>query len=273
MFDDRVAVAKFGRRFRVSGNARKLLDELRTHRRRNECRTAAKNFHAANIEQLARIHLKSTESRCCKTVIQPTAQGTAHRLGLFRNLLAHEVGEVAFVMSIVSIGNHRRGLRGDASLKRRGLVAICAHHCEFAVIEMYDTLRVTHQRECVGRNEHFLLANANHHRAAMARHNNAVRLLRIDHSNAISPNNLPQRAAHFFCQRFAWRCRDQVREHFRIRAGTERDTLCFQARAQSPRIFKNAVVHNGVAVCRISVRMRIHITGLAVGGPTGVGNT
>ena len=63
--------------------------------------------------------------------------------------------------------------------------AVGAHDRDLAVIEMYDALRVTHERRRIRRDEHLAIADTEHDRAAIARDDDRLGPLRIQYRETV----------------------------------------------------------------------------------------
>ncbi len=72
------------------------------------------------------------------------------------------------------------GFFGGAAIERRSLEAVGANHRDLAVVQVHDALRVSHERGGIGRDKHFLFADAEHDRAAIAGDDDGVRSLGVD---------------------------------------------------------------------------------------------
>ena len=66
---------------------------------------------------------------------------------------------------------------------------------------MHDAASVAHQRGRVGRDEHLVVADAEHHGAAVARDDDGLRALGIEHGEAIRAGHQSQRRAHAVFER------------------------------------------------------------------------
>ncbi len=140
-------------------------------------RAAAENLHSLRFEQLARGQLQAAEMRGVEARLQSPAQHAADRVRLFGDLLTHEVREVALGQRFELPVDRERRARNGAAVEREGFIAVRANHGDIAVVEMHDVLRVAHERGDVGGNEHFPLANAENHGAAVTRDDDRVRPL------------------------------------------------------------------------------------------------
>ena len=163
-----------------------------------------------------------------------------------------------------------RRLRGRAAVERRGFEAVGAHDGDLAVVEMHDALRVTHQRRRIRGDEHLALADAEHDRAAVARDDDRFGPLRVEHREAVRAGHEPQRGAHRIFELVRRHRRDQVREHFGVGFGLERDAAGLQLRAQLRGVLDDAVVNDREASGAVAVRMRVAVARLAVRRPARV---
>ena len=157
-----------------------------------------------------------------------------------------------------------------AAVERRGFEAVGAHHGDLAVVEMHDALRVAHQRGRIGGDEHFAIADAEHDRAAVARDDDRFGALRVEHREAVGAGHEAQRCAHRVFELVRGHRGDQMREHFGVGLGLERDAAGLQLRAQLRGVLDDAVVNDGEAVGAVAVRMSVAIARLAVRRPARV---
>src|SRR5215469_16614319 len=126
-FDNGITVAKFGRSLGMSRQSRQLLDQVGTQRSGYVCRTATENLDPPDVEKLAGAQLDAPEMRRLETRLQPAAQGTAHRVGLLSDLLAHVVGEFALLERPGRPLDHRGHFCGGPTVEGRGLEPIGTH--------------------------------------------------------------------------------------------------------------------------------------------------
>ena len=74
-----------------------MFDELRAQDAGVIGRTAAEDLHSADIQHLTRGELDAAQVRRLEAAIEPAQQRSLHGIGLFGDLLAHEVAEIALV--------------------------------------------------------------------------------------------------------------------------------------------------------------------------------
>ena len=254
----------------MRGDARQLFDQVGTDGTGNERRPTAEDLDAPHLEQLAGAHFQPAEMRGAETRLQSTAQGTADGVPLFRNLLAHEVCKVAFVVGFIGPLDDRRSLGRGAALEGHGAEALGGQGGHFAVIEMHHALRVTHQRPRVGGDEHLVVADADDDGTAIARDDDGVGAFGIDHRESVGAADHGERGAHRILERLLGRRGDQVGHDFRIGLRQKLHALRGEAGPQLRGVFDDAVVDDGEALRTVGVRVRVPVARLAVRRPAGV---
>ena len=135
---------------------------------------------------------------------------------------------------------------------------------------MNDALRMPHERCLIGGHEHFAIADADHHWAAVACHDDTAGFLRVDRRDPIGAGDDAQHGAKSIFQAFLGHGGEQVCHDFRIGFGSERDAGGLQFRSQRPRILDDAVVNDRESVGGIGVRVRVAIARFAMRRPARV---
>ncbi len=102
-------------------------------------------------------------------------------------------------------------------------------HGELAVVQVHDAARVARERGRVGCNEHLVVAEAENHGAAVACHDERLRLLCVEHGKTVGARHEPQCSAHALLERVAGHRGDEMGENFGIRLRLEHDALRFQS--------------------------------------------
>jgi hypothetical protein len=163
-----------------------------------------------------------------------------------------------------------RRARDRSAVECERFVAVGANHCDVAIAQMHDVLRVTHEGRDVGGDEHLPLADAENHGASVAGDDDRLRALRIDDGEAVGADDETQRGANRVDERVRVHGRDEMGDDFRIRLGAEHDALRLELRAKCTGVFDDAVVDDRVPIARVAVRVRVPVARLAVRGPAGV---
>ena len=231
LLDHRIAIAELRRRLGVGRHARERLDQVRAADARVVRRAAAEDLDALDVEQVARAQVQTAEVRGAELQVETALQRPLARLGLLEDLLEHEVLVRAAVVRLVAPLHGVRALVGRPIVERAGLVAAGVDHGDLAVVEIDDLLGVAHQRRDVGGDEHLALADADHHRAAVARRDDAVGLARVEHRDAVRPVDRHQRLAHRLVELAADRL-DEMRQHLAVGLGAKDVPLRLQLGAQ-----------------------------------------
>ena len=203
--------------------------------------------------------------------LQAAAQRPLDRLGLLEDLLAHEVAVAAAVVVLGAPVDLRRRLGSGPVVERGGVEAAGVDGRQLAVVEIGDLMRVAHERGDVGGDEHLLVADAEDHRAAVARGDDPPRLARVEHREPVGPLDAREGGAHRALQVRVGE-RDQVGEHLGVGVGRERHAGVLELLAQLGRVLEDAVVDHRDAPGGVQVGMRVAVARLAVRGPAGVGD-
>ncbi len=137
---------------------------------------------------------------------------------------------------------------------------------------MHDIARMTHQRRRVGGEEHLALADAQHHRAAVARHHDRVGLRRIQHGQPIGAADQPERRPHGGIERSGRHRGDQMRQHLGVGFRAEGDAFGFEPRPQCRGVLDDAVMDDRDAAGRVAMRMGVAVARFAMRRPAGMGD-
>ena len=211
--------------------------------------------------------IEPVESRGREAAVETAAQRTAHCLGLLVNFFEHEVVERTFRQLLGDNVELRRLLDRRHRIERRHAIAARLDDGDLAVIEINRLLRVAHERGGIGGDEHFVVADAEDHCAAVTRNDDLLRMTRIHHRDAVGAGDRAQRRAHRVLERIGLDARNQLREHFGIGVGCEHDSAGFELRAQRMRVVDDAVVHDDDPARDVGVRVRVRIARRAVRRP------
>ena len=139
-----------------------------------------------------------------------------------------------------------------------------------AVVHIDEILRVFDDRSGVRAEEKFPLADANGHRAALARGDDFVAVALLDHGDGIGADHLTERLLHGFEQRTGVGRADifdQVHQHLRIGAAAERVAVLLERVLEHPVILDDAVVYQCDVLRFGVVRMGVHVVRHAVRRP------
>ena len=192
-------------------------------------------------------------------------------LGLLVYLLEHEM-RVAALFQLRDA--HLQFLDIDPALvvverdDLEGLMAV--DDGNLAVVHIDEILRVFDDRSGVRAEEKFPFADADGHRAALARGDDFVAVALLDHGDGIGAYDLPQGLLHGFEQRAAARradVLDQVHEHLGIGAAAERVAVLLERVLEHPVILDDAVVYQCDVLRFGVVRMGVHVVRHAVRRP------
>ena len=270
--DDRVAVAEFGGRLGMRRQPGQLLDQMGADEAGDVSRAATEDLDPADVEELVRGELDAAQMRRLKARLEPPAQRTRDRLGLFGDLLPHKMLEFALVEGLARPGDRRRDLRGRPTVEGRGLKPVGAHQGDLAVVEIDDTSGMPHQGRGVGSDEHLALADPQHDRAAVARDDDRVGARCVEHGKPPGAGDQPQCRAHRFVEGMLRHRRDQMRQHLAVGLGAEGDAGALEPRAQCRGILDDAVVDDRDAVRPVAMRVGVLVARLAMRRPARMGD-
>ena len=205
--------------------------------------------------------------------VHASADGVIYGVHLLEYLFQHEVGESA-LLDFVDVDVHLVDAERDGGVLdgfEYHLVALEDGHV--VVVEVDDVFGVLDDGGGVGGHEVFALAHADDERAALAGHDEFVRLVLAHDDEAVGSYHFGQCEAHgHFGVDFAFEVDvlDEVGEHLGVRLAPEGVAARLQFFFQQGVVFDDAVVHDGEESVHRHVGMGVRVVGLAVGGPAGV---
>ena len=143
------------------------------------------------------------------------------------------------------------------------------------VVERERLVRVRDDRALVAGHHVLVAADADHQRAALARHHQHAGLLLADAADGVGAGHLAERGLHGVLEVALVQLADQVDQHLGVGLALEDVALLREVGLDRRIVLDDAVVHqrDAVALDRvIAVRVRVHLGDAAVGRPAGVGN-
>ena len=194
----------------------------------------------------------------------------ADYFGLLMDFLGHEMLVVALVDQL------RRGCRLDHRALHAGALlvvdfdAFVRHHRPVAVLEITDGVGERRERDGVGAEIHFTVAEADCERRTLARADHQIVLAGEQKGQRECAAQLLERRRHRLDRRLALFhfVGDQMGDDFGIGLAVEFRAVFAETFAQLAEILDNAVMRDRDAVG--GVRMSVALGRLAVGRPTGV---
>jgi hypothetical protein len=277
--DDRIAVPELRRGLRVGRDAGQFLGQHRAHLPGVVGRAAAEELHLPDRPELARVQVDAAQLGRCEPLVETAAQRPAQGLRLLVDLLAHVVLERAELV-VPGLGLHRGRLLGlplsrpaPVPLVERGGAEVgSVHRGHFGVVQVHDLLGVTDQRGHVGGDEHLRLPDTEHDGAAIARHHQLVRVLGVQHDQAVGAFHVAQGLANGFLEAgaFGGLGGNHVGERLGVGLADQLDTAGDQRVPELLGVLDDAVVHHGDPALGIGVRMGVDLVRLTVRGPPGV---
>lgn len=196
---------------------------------------------------------------------------------MLKDLLEHEVGEAPFLdLSEVDIDGLDLGQQFLIIYIDDLQLLAGFHHGDVAVLEIDDLVGKLDDGAGVRSEEKLPLAYAHHQRALLARCDDGVGMATVEQGDGIGAYDLMEGqldGRQQFDLLALLDVLDELHEHLRIGIGTETDALLLQACLDLGIVFDDAIVDDGqVARLRV-VGVGVARRGLAMGGPTRVGNT
>ena len=194
-----------------------------------------------------------------------------HRARLLVDLLEHVVGELALLGGVGrQLAQLGRALRGVA-VAVEDAHAVAADLGDVALLEEDEVPRHGQQCRHVGGDEVLVLAEADDHRAALARHHDAVGVVLRHDCERVGALELRDGGAHGLEEvaRHLEVVVDAVRDHLGVGLGGELVALALRLGAQLLVVLDDAVVDDRDAVLG-DVRVGVALARHAVRGPAGV---
>ena len=219
-------------------------------------------------------HFQSAQFRRSLFAGEPSSQGVAHRVRLLEDLLEHVVRKRALV--------HVLGLELDLADLEAGVGAGESANIEtirpdgndLVVVEIDGLARVRDDRGDVAGKEMLALSDAEHERTAAPRADEHAGHIRVNDSDAVGADDLPQRFADRLDERglsFLLPAveghPDQVGEDLGVGLGLENMASFFELRPKRQVVFDHAIVHEDEAPALVEVGMRILVGYAAVRRP------
>ena len=157
----RVAVAELAGVLDLDRHARELLEQVLADQRRVVARAARRHHDPLGLAQPLHVEVEAAEVGRAVGLVQPAAQGVLQRLGLFVDLLEHEMVEAARVLFLGRRFQHRGR---PASPSRRGWVedapVVRRQHAQLMVVQIDHLLGEAGEGAGVAGEEAFALAEA-----------------------------------------------------------------------------------------------------------------
>ena len=266
------AIAVLGGILHAHWDLRQRLDDVPSDEPGMPGRAACHNRDVANGGAVGSGQVQAVEPGESFVEHEPAAQRAAHRVGLFGDLLLHEMG-VAVELDRVEVPGHVVHLAQlDVRLAVDDMVAVGRQHGDVAVVEMHHRTRVLQDRRSIGRDEVLVLADAEQHRRPLASHHDLAGFVGRNDGDAVRPHDVLERADDARLERVPRGILDQVDECLGVGLGPERVTRALQRRAQRVGILDDPVVNEGDGLAAVNVRMRVARRGRAVRRPARVGD-
>ena len=152
------------------------------------------------------------------------------------------------------------------------MVLMCS---SLLILKVDHLLCATHDGRGVGSDVILILADADDHGAALTGGNQLVRVTFLHDSDGIGTHHVVQGDAHGLEEvdmLALLHVFNEVGEHLRVGRRLEGETTFLQFLTEAEVVFDDAVVNQGDATRLRHMRVGVHLVGLAVGGPTGVGD-
>ena len=200
----------------------------------------------------------------------PAAERIADGLGLFEDLLEHEM-LVAALLDLPQIPGDLLDLLGDLLVvDGGGGNALGSQGDHLAVVEVDDLARVPHDRRDVRSQVVDALADPHHQRAALAGADDRFGVVAVDDGHAEGPLDHAQGALDGLHQVPVVEVLHQVSQDFGVGLRLEHVALLAELDLQGPVVLDDPVVDEGDLAG--AVRMGVDPVGRPVGRPAGVGD-
>jgi hypothetical protein len=204
--------------------------------------------------------------------VEPPGQRPLDRLGLLVDLFVHEVGMAPLLVGLGGELDGRGLLGGRQGFEGGGAVAVGPQDSELSVVEVDHLRGMPNQGGHVGRGQHLPLPQPEDDRAPVARHHRLVRPVGADHRHPEGPRHRRQGLTDRLGQVHRAGEGDEVGEHLGVCVGDQLHAEGGQLRPQLGSVLDDPVVDHRHPAGLVGVRMGVHVRGLPVGGPAGVGD-
>ena len=217
----------------------------------------------------------ATERDFASARVDATLQRHAQRARLLEDFLEHEVLELAefnllkIEFQLANLGSQRHivDCRGAETLARDARNRIVRKHDRLCGVRD-DCARITCDHE-------FTVADPDHQRRTLARHDENIWFLLTHHRDRIRTSHFTQRCLHSLLQIAAIQLANEMREHFGVGLTRERVPLFLEVLLDRRVVLDDAVVDNRDAVTMhavIAMRMRVLLRDTAVRCPARMRN-
>ena len=280
--DDGVAVAELGGILNLDGYLCSFLDEIFADERRVPRGAAGADDYAAGIDEFVLVFYDTAEGDILALVVQTAFDAGAQGVGLLPDLLEHKVREATLLQLVEreAEGVHFRGLVHIGEVHNVNLAA-AVHVSNLLVLEVYHLLGVLHDGRGVAAEVELLLstgigADAYHQRRTLAGAHQLVGVVLLQDGYGIGADDILQGALHGgeeVALLSLLRVLNKLHQHLGVGVGAEVIALLLQLGAQRLVVLDDAVMHQREIAALREMRVGVDGVGLAVGGPTGVGDT
>ncbi|MDR8760527.1 hypothetical protein FEP90_02211 [Burkholderia multivorans] len=261
----RVAIAVFARNLDLRRDLRDRLEPVLRGQPRVVARAAREDQQAVDLRE--RGGRGVAEQRRVERV--RLRHRVADRARLLEDFLLHEVAiRAEFDRAAVGADHADLALR-ERAVAIDDLHAVERQLADVAFLEEREAVGAARQRERVGREEVLAVAVADDERRTLARTDDGVRLVLVDHRDRVRAVQLLHRCAHGVEQVAAIQAVHEVRDHFGVGLRHEFVALRAQRVAQRLEVLDDAVVHERQRARRED-RMRVVRDGRAVRRPARV---
>ena len=274
--NDGTPVAEFRSIFHLHGLARELLDHIFTDEPGMPGSTAGADNDAFGAKQPLPVVNHAGEFDLAQFRMQAALHRGLQGPGLFENLLEHKVREAAlfnFAQAHLQFADLGSMLFVAKVRDPQGFSPLDINNLLFAQID--DLVRIFDNRRRVGAHEVFILPYADNQRTALAGGNQLVRLVLVHNDQRISAHHEVegQRNRLFQGHRTGiHHILDQLDDDLRIGLALEMIAFARQFGLEGEVILDDSVVNQRKVMVLGIMGMRVDVTGLAVGGPAGMGD-
>ena len=264
------AVAVLRRILDLDRDARELLEQVAPDQAGMPRGPARHDHDPSDRGALLPAQVEAVEPGPARVEQQPAPQGAAHRLGLFADLLQHEVRVAVQLDALQVPGDVVDGAQLHVILGVDDVIPRRGEHRDVAVVEIHDGAGMLQDRRGVGGDEQLALRDPQEHRRALPRDDHLAGIVGGHHREAVGPDHVRERGDDLRLERLSAGVLDQVRQRLRIGLGAETVAARLEGGAQRIGVLDDAVVDEREATGAVHVRMGVAGRGRAVRGPAGV---
>ena len=267
--DDRIAIPELAAVVHFDGNFRELLDHEFAGLPGVPARAAGHDLDLRELAELLLGNVHLVEEHLAGIERHAGEQRVANGAGLLEDFLLHEMLVAALFGHDGVPGDVLHGALDGIAIEVHDADALRSEHGDVAVRQEKHVARVREDRGNVGRDEIFVLSQADHGRRAGARGDDFVRVRGGKNRQGIDARELAHGLSHGVLQRAAFFHvpLDEVGDNFGVGLGDELVALFFEFALQIHVILDDSVVDDDDISRAVAMRMGVFFGGTAMRGP------